>query len=1102
MKRFLILFLVVFAYAVWPLEQIKTDHYYVYFDKGSEYTAFRVAEIAEEVFNRLASLFNGYADFTRIHITIDNNVDYGNGWANYYNNQVNINTTNLDTQLRGSHDWLKNVVTHELTHIFSLKAAARNWWIFNSFNLNISLPTRKIPFYLSLLFYHLNLPVWFVEGIAQFETDQFNFDSWDTQRDMLLRMAVLENQLLSYDAMGVISNKDKFYGEMVYNQGYSLLKYISKRFGHQKVESLTVRPSLLDFDKTIKRELNISANRLYREWVQDLKKNYQSVQAEVKKKPFNEKKLVGNGFYNFYPKFSPKGDRLAYISSDDLDFAATYLTIYDLTSKKLKSFKKDFVFSSIDWIPGQEKILFASPRENHSSFLDLYVFDLKTEKRIPISANLRAIDFDVSHDGKRIVFVQNNDGTHNLGVMNIDGTEIKYLTHHINGIQYYSPQWSPDGKKILFSIYQQGNDRDIGIIDAKALPYDKKRAIEDSLYSFQDSIGFDPSAQFKLLLATPAEERDAAWLADGSGILFCSDKDGIFNIYEYKFGNDSIKKLTNLIGGAFVPTLSADGKDIVYAGYHAMDFDLYYLNYLADSPYGEYALINEKRNYQKQSKSLKIEDFFIVDGYQPKLKLADISPFFSFESPYFTDFSEVGLSYIGGGLTWMLDDLLGGNNIYGGIGVYKNLKYSLDMNYDVYAGYTKRWRTVLTENRNYSPSISGSISQSVRNHVLNNTLVPIFLDTVLVPFDVDSFVAIIDYVEDARSVIRRKYSEARFNSDIPLNRYHQLGFNAAYQRFNDFSYLQFNSKMTRYFYLRDPNHIIENQPVLVDTFEVVDGRLGLWDKNYYENARLGISYQYAKLLQKKNILSYLPTQGEYFALTYLHNQSTISDVSEIDFFGFPPRNFNSHDRFNYPFTYYDDKFSTNQFFLQYGEFHQIPLIEKTVFHLRSLAILQDREIPLMWSYHPLYFWLGQFLWSYPYTFLESEKKNKEILLFGGQIWLFETGLHFPLLASVSRQLYNVHFDKIYLATTFRAADIWNKPLSRLKKSELTDLEILSEYFENQVLKEFSLMLIVQNYLNYVIPYDFYAWLVWPLNKLLDNGERIPPRFGFGISYGF
>ena len=130
-----------------------------------------VADVAEEVFDALASSFDFYDEFSWIHILVHDDQDFSNGFANYYENRVEIWASDLDfPYLRGTHEWIKLVVTHELAHIVSLKVASKG--IFNAVIFQGGQFNRNPDFTLVLPWLHLVTPSWYVEGIAQLVDDQ------------------------------------------------------------------------------------------------------------------------------------------------------------------------------------------------------------------------------------------------------------------------------------------------------------------------------------------------------------------------------------------------------------------------------------------------------------------------------------------------------------------------------------------------------------------------------------------------------------------------------------------------------------------------------------------------------------------------------------------------------------------------------------------------------------------------------------------------------------------------------------------------------------------------------------------------------------------
>jgi Tol biopolymer transport system component len=68
-----------------------------------------------------------------------------------------------------------------------------------------------------------------------------------------------------------------------------------------------------------------------------------------------------------------------------------------------------------------------------------------------------------SPDGRRIAFVSNRDGNHEVYVINIDGSGLRNLTRNPAGDGH--PAWSPDGRKIGF-VRIRGSNRDIYVMNA------------------------------------------------------------------------------------------------------------------------------------------------------------------------------------------------------------------------------------------------------------------------------------------------------------------------------------------------------------------------------------------------------------------------------------------------------------------------------------------------------------------------------------------------------------------------------------------------------------------------------------------------------------
>jgi hypothetical protein len=172
-----------------------------------------------------------------------------------------------------------------------------------------------------------------------------------------------------------------------------------------------------------------------------------------------------------------------------------------------------------------------------------------TEKETRLTYDLRANNPSISHDGKTIVFTSEKDGTGNLATVTVDGKNLKQLTMYGNGEQVFNPQFSPDGKHVIFD-YAYSNGRDIAMVDTSG-------------------------ANIKFILNAPYDERNPTFDRDGN-LIFSCDKTGIFNIYRYNFKSKETTQLTNVTGGAFMPSVDSTG-NIAYAGYTSAGYKLFLL---------------------------------------------------------------------------------------------------------------------------------------------------------------------------------------------------------------------------------------------------------------------------------------------------------------------------------------------------------------------------------------------------------------------------------------------------------------------------------------------------------------------------------------------
>lgn len=540
---------------------IKGKYVEVHFHDGAERTAQVVLKIADEVWEPICSLYGYQPD--KVHYIIKDIDDYSNGATYFFDNKIEIWTSALDFDLRGTHNWLRNVISHEFTHMVQIQSAMKTTRSIPAVFLQVlSYEDKRRPdilygfpnFVLSYPLATVNVPAWFAEGTAQYMRTEFNYDNWDSHRDMILRSYALEDKMLTWNEMGVFG-KTSLGNESVYNSGFALTRYIAQKYGEDKLRDIT--KSLGSFgnftiDAAMRSVIGVDGDEVYNEWSNFLKEDYRRRSEKVLSNLIAGEEIGKSGFGNFYPAFSADGKKVYYISNKSSDyFSPAGIFEYDLQTKEEKSITEN-VRSTFSFIPNQNKILYARITDDNKNWYnvhDLFTYDLDTKEEKRITRNLRANNPAVSNDGKSIVFIYQKDGTTNLGSVNIDGTNFKRLTFYENGEQVYNPKFSPDDSFIIFD-YSYGNTRDIAKVSASG-------------------------GNVEFIIATADDERNPVFDKEGN-MIYASDKTGIFNLYRYSFSDGSSKQLTNVVGGAFMPAIN-NSNDIVYAGYTSSGYKIFYI---------------------------------------------------------------------------------------------------------------------------------------------------------------------------------------------------------------------------------------------------------------------------------------------------------------------------------------------------------------------------------------------------------------------------------------------------------------------------------------------------------------------------------------------
>ncbi|RLB47646.1 MAG: hypothetical protein DRJ42_25010, partial [Deltaproteobacteria bacterium] len=526
---------------------VRTSHFEIHYHEPLGLVARRVAAIAERAHERLAPLLDHEpSEVTRI--VLSDNSDFANGSATVIPfNRIRLFATGPEdiSALSDFDDWLTLLVTHEHTHILHLDTIG------------------GIPALINMVFgkiYPPNSvqPGWFLEGLATYEESLHTSAGRirSTVFDMYLRTDALEGRLLRMDQ---ISNAvDRFpRGNVRYLYGSRFIEFIAERYGHEALTAMShdYGSQLIPYgvNRTAERATGKTLVELYQEWLTATRGRYRRTARRIRSQGLRTgQNLTNHGMEARAPRFLD--DRqLVYYASDGRD--RPQLRVIDARDGE--------VLGELDRASGAAYSsphpdghhVYYSSLETHRdlyNFYDLFRIDRRGGSRERLTRGMRAREPDVSPNGRRLTFVINGASTTHLAVADIgdiEGTkEIIFRSPRFH--QVYTPKWSGDGQTIAFSAWREGGYRDILLIDVA-------------------------TGRVEEVTRDRALDIGPAWGPGGRYLYFASDRTGISNIYAYELSSGRTLQVTNVLGGAFSPTISPDGTRIAYLGFARDGWDIW-----------------------------------------------------------------------------------------------------------------------------------------------------------------------------------------------------------------------------------------------------------------------------------------------------------------------------------------------------------------------------------------------------------------------------------------------------------------------------------------------------------------------------------------------
>jgi Tol biopolymer transport system component len=355
---------------------------------------------------------------------------------------------------------------------------------------------------------------------------------------MYVRDAVMDHNLIPLNQLRGFSHLPPHQIRLAYDQSGLFIQYLVDTYGQESIARLL---------KLIKNRLNVrtalqevtgkgirTLERAWREYAdQRLRVGGPGWQDPM----VQSQLLTANKGWNFFPTYSPDGNRLAFLSDWENEAFDFSLYIMERSTGRLSRLMRRFVeVSPLSWSQDGTRLVFVSDKENRS---DLYIYDFKRNKSERIKQELRVNSFPSFLPGDMEVgFVASVNGYADIYKIDLHNGKPTPLTQTINDEAY--PHWSADGKFLVYSREYQ-KQFDLVLTDLS-------------------------SGEETRLTNTPHDEIWPVFLPvpEDKMILYVSDQSSIFNLHLLDLQSGSSHRLSQVIGGIFSPQISPDGNRVLF----------------------------------------------------------------------------------------------------------------------------------------------------------------------------------------------------------------------------------------------------------------------------------------------------------------------------------------------------------------------------------------------------------------------------------------------------------------------------------------------------------------------------------------------------------
>jgi hypothetical protein len=346
-------------------------------------------------------------------------------------------------------DLLYRLIVHELTHQFDYDI------------IPASLVRRGSP-------------LWIHEGLADYMTGE-----WRPMDLMAVRDAAVADIIPKMSKLEGYS--DVGGARMIYNLGHAIFEFIESKWGKDGLRAylFSLRKSVIGGGEDAYEEaFKITAEEFDQQFDKHLKDRFKPFRDKERPADYgrnlgpNPEKTPYRGVYTAEP--SPSGDLLAIFTGNRRDGEGDIILVSrkdgSVVRKLTAGFDKDKGFEyivtpggrwvTVPWLSwsstGDRLAYFARTEKSRSLIMqDILTGDVK--ERIEMRTLDEPESPDYSPDGKKVVFAALQNGVGDIFVVDLATKEITNLTR--DTFADSAPTWSPDGQSVIYLARISGNEK-------------------------------------------------------------------------------------------------------------------------------------------------------------------------------------------------------------------------------------------------------------------------------------------------------------------------------------------------------------------------------------------------------------------------------------------------------------------------------------------------------------------------------------------------------------------------------------------------------------------------------------------------------------------